>query len=57
VVENPYHISTAYIGTYSQQENVGAHDMRDNRSGLGDGGCIYLGDGRIERYTEKNVMI
>ena len=52
--KNPYLISTAYICRESQQQDGGAQHYRDNRGGLGDGECIYLGDSGVDRYTEKN---
>jgi len=52
--KNPYPISTTYIARGSQQWDGGAQKYRDNRGGLCDGECIYLGDSGVDRYTEKN---
>jgi len=54
VVENPYRISTAYIGNNSQQGDDGAQNYRDNRGGLGVGECIYVGESGVDMYTKKN---
>ena len=54
MVENPYHISTAYIGRVSQQGDGGPQNYRDDRGGLGDGECVYFGDCGVDRYTEQN---
>jgi len=47
--KNPYLTSTAYIGRESQQGDGGAQNYRDNRGGLGNGECIYLGDSGVDR--------